>query len=147
MQDLRPNSQDTSAFYLKNIYEIFADPNVTNISAIATRGLVRPPAFSPPKYAVWVNSLWFSSLAISLNCALLATLLQQWARRYVTITQTPRYGLHKRARIRAFFAEGVDKLYVHWAVEGVPALLHLSLALFLAGLLIFLCNVDHTVFA
>jgi len=147
MQDLRPNSQDTSAFYLKNIYEIFADPNVTSISVIATRGLVKPPAFSPPRYAVWVNSLWFLSLAISLNCALLATLLQQWARRYVTITQTPRYGLHKRARIRAFFAEGVDKLYVHWAVEGLPALLHLSLALFLAGLLIFLFNVDHTVFS
>jgi len=147
MQDLRPNSQDTSAFYLEKIYEIFADPNVTSVSVIATRGLARPPAFSPPKYAVWVNSLWFLSLVIGLNSALLATLLQQWARRYVRITQTPRYSLHKRARVRAFFAEGVDKLYVHWAVEGLPALLHLSLALFFSGLLIFLFNMDHTVFS
>jgi len=29
VQDLRPNSQDTSAFYLGNIYNVLADPNAT----------------------------------------------------------------------------------------------------------------------
>ncbi|KAI0299112.1 hypothetical protein B0F90DRAFT_1577513, partial [Multifurca ochricompacta] len=95
--------------------------------------------------AIWVNSLWFLSLAISLTCAMLATLLQQWARQYVKVTQ-PRYSPHKRARIRAFFAEGVDKLHLPWAVEALPTLLHLSLFLFFAGLVIFLFNVNHTVF-
>ena len=102
--------------------------------------------FSPPTYAVWVNSLWFLSLAISLTCALLATLLQQWARRYVKITQ-PRYSPEKRARIRAFFSEGVDKLHLPWAVEALPILLHLSLFLFFAGLLVYLYNVHQTVFS
>jgi Family of unknown function (DUF6535) len=101
--------------------------------------------FSPPTYAVWVNSLWFLSLVISLTCALLATLLQQWARRYTKITQK-RYSLHRRARIRAFFAEGVDKLHLPWAVEALPVLLHLSLSLFFAGLAVFLFNINHTVF-
>ncbi|KAI0290076.1 hypothetical protein B0F90DRAFT_1921212, partial [Multifurca ochricompacta] len=87
--------------------------------------LATPPAFAPPKYAVWVNSLWFLSLAISLTCALLATLLKQWARRYLKVTRT-RYSPHKRARIREFFSETVEKLHLPWAVEALPALLHLS---------------------
>jgi hypothetical protein len=82
---------------------------------------------------------------ISLTCALLATLLQQWARRYLKITQS-RYSPHKRARIRAFFSEGVEKCLLPWAVEALPTLLHISLFLFFAGLVVFLCNVNLTIF-
>ena len=85
------------------------------------------------------------SLVISLTCALLATLLQQWARRYLKITQS-RYSPHKRARIRAFFAEGVEKRLLPWTVDVLPTLLHLSLFLFFAGLIVFLCNVNLTIF-
>ncbi|KAI9433331.1 hypothetical protein H4582DRAFT_2082488 [Lactarius indigo] len=118
-----------------------ADPNRSNVSIPLT-----PPPFSPPRYAIWVNSLWFLSLAISLTSALLATLLQQWARRYIKITQ-PRYSPHRRGRIRAFFYEGIDKFHLPWAVEALPTLLHLSLFLFFSGLLVFLLNIDHTVFS
>ena len=82
---------------------------------------------------------------ISITCALLATLLQQWARRYLKATQ-PRYSPHKRARIRAFFAEGVDKFLLPWAVEALPTMLHLSLFLFFAGIAVFLWNVNLTIF-
>ena len=139
IQDIRPNSQDTSNFYLANIYQVLADPNQPNIS------LPSLPPFSPPSYAVWVNALWFLSLVISLTCALLATLLQQWARRYLKVTQS-RYAPHKRARIRAFLAEGVDKLLLPWTVETLPTLLHISLFLFFAGLVVFLWNVNLTNF-
>ena len=122
------------------MYQLFADPNVSST-------LAKPPPFSPPKYAVWVNSLWFLSLVISLTCALLATLLQQWARRYLKITQLPRYSPHKRARIREFFADGVEKFHLPEAVGVLPTLLHLSLFLFFSGLLIFLFNINHTVFS
>ena len=104
-----------------------------------------PPPFIPPNYAVWVNALWFLSLVISITCALLATLLQQWARRYLKVTQ-PHYSPHKRARIRAFFAEGIDKFLLPWAVEALPTMLHLSLFLFFAGLVVFLWNVNLTIF-
>ena len=138
VQDLRPNPQDTSAFYLENIYQLLADANPP------TR--VKPPTFIPPRSAIWVNSLWFLSFVISLTCALLATLLKQWAHRYINITQHPRYRPHKRARIRAFIAEGGEKLHLPWAVEALPALLHLSLFLFFAGLLVYLSSINHTVF-
>ncbi|KAI0299125.1 hypothetical protein B0F90DRAFT_1631720 [Multifurca ochricompacta] len=144
IQDLRPNSQDTSAYYLANIYQVLANANG---SLVPSPPLPSPPfMFSPPNHAIWINSLWFLSLAISLTCALLATLLKQWARRYIKITQ-PRYSPHKRARIRAFFAEGVEKQHLTWAVEALPTLLHLSLFLFFAGLLVFLFNIHHTVFS
>ena len=145
VQDLRPNSQDISAFYLANMYQLMASAaNGSQLSVPST--LASPPPFKPPRYAIWVNSLWFLSLAMSLTCALLATLLHQWARRYIKITR-PRYSPHKRARIRAFFAEGVEKLHLPWAVEALPTLLHLSLVLFFAGLLVFLFNIHHTVFS
>ncbi|KAH9021507.1 hypothetical protein EDB85DRAFT_2188729, partial [Lactarius pseudohatsudake] len=141
IQDIRPNPQDTSNFYLANIYRTLADP-ASNISDSLPAS---PPPFSPPNYAIWVNALLFLSLVISISCALLATLLQQWARRYLKVTQ-PRYSLHKRARIRAFFAEGVDRFLLPWAVEALPTLLHVSLFLFFAGISVFLWNVDLTIF-
>ncbi|KAH9031390.1 hypothetical protein EDB83DRAFT_2525764 [Lactarius deliciosus] len=141
IQDIRPNPQDTSNFYLANIYRTLADP-ASNISDSLPAS---PPPFSPPNYAIWVNALLFLSLVISISCALLATLLQQWARRYLKVTQ-PRYSLHKRARIRAFFAEGVDQFLLPSAVEALPTLLHVSLFLFFAGISVFLWNVDLTIF-
>jgi hypothetical protein len=140
IQDLRQNPQDTSNFYLANIYHATINPS-TNSSSFPSS----PPPFSPPNHAIWVNALWFLSLVISLTCALLATLLQQWARRYLKITQS-RYSPHKRARIRAFFAEGVETCLLPWAVEILPTLLHISLFLFFTGLVVFLCNVNHTIF-
>jgi len=93
-----------------------------------------------------VNALLFLSLVISITCALLATLLHQWARRYVSFTQQSGYSLHKRARIRAFFSDGVDKFRVSWVAEALPALLHLSLCFFLAGLLVWLYNINVYLF-
>ena len=142
IQDIQQNPQDTSNFYLANIYQATINPNSSTIS---TSLPLSPPPFSPPIHAVWVNALWFMSLVISLTCALLATLLQQWARRYLKITQS-RYQPHKRARIRAFFSEGVEKCLLPWTVDALPTLLHLSLFLFFAGLVVFLCNVDLTIF-
>jgi hypothetical protein len=142
IQDIQENPQDTSNFYLANIYQAIADPTRSNISSSPPAS---PPPFSPPNSAVWANALWFLSLVISLTCALLATLLQQWARRYLKITQS-RYSPHKRARIRAFFAEGVEKCLLLWTVDTLPTLLHISLFLFFAGLVVFLCNVNLTIF-
>ena len=139
IQDVRQNPQDITNFYLSNTYRTVLDPNI--LSSLPAS----PPPFSPPKYAILVNTLWFLSLVISLTCALLATLLQQWARRYLKITQ-PRYRPQKRVRIRAFFAEGVEKCLLPLAAEALPILLHISLFLFFAGSVVFLWNVNLTIF-
>ena len=134
-------SQDDSTFYLRNMYQIQINPNISLASLPS-----EPPPFSPPISAIWANALLFLSLLISLTCALLATLLQQWARRYVGFTQQLEYIPHRRARVREFFSEGVDKSHISSVVEALPALLHLSICLFFAGLLVWLFNIDHVVF-
>ena len=75
----------------------------------------------------------------------MASLLLQWARRYLEVAYPP-YSLPKRARIRAFYSEGVENLYVPWIVQALTALLHISLFLFFAGLAVFLFNVHLTIF-
>lgn len=141
--DLKRNPHDISASHLEKILQILADPNVS--LSVTHSSLAKRSTFSPQSYSVWVNSLWFLSLTLSLICALLATSLQQWARRYIRVTQPPRLCPHARARIRAFFSDGIDKSHLTNPVEVLPLLLHLSLFLFLAGLLIYLFNINTTV--
>lgn len=145
VQDLRPDPQDKPTFYLENIYQLLADSDRTDVPTLPTRS--RPPAFSPPRSAVWVHSLWSLSLVIALSSALLAILLQQWVRRYIKVTQ-PRSArsLHKQARKRAFFDKGIQELRFQWAVDVLPILLHASLLVFLAGLVVFSFGSNHIVF-
>src|SRR5487761_1327729 len=106
LQDVKPSLQDTSAFYLKNIYQLLANQNASESQAFTseTSASITPPAFSPPGYAVWVNSFWFLSLISSLTSAGLAMLLRQWTQRYVMITQQPWLTPNQRARIREIFS-------------------------------------------
>jgi hypothetical protein len=144
IQDLKQNPQEITAFYLQNMYQLSAaDSNVSQASFPST--LAEPPPFSPHRYVVVVNSLWILSLVISLSTALLASLLQQWARRYVKLTQSP-YSPPKRARLRAFFTHGLKRLHFPRAADAVPTLQHLSLFLFFVGLLILMWNTNSTVF-
>ena len=85
------------------------------------------------------------SLVISLTGALLAVFIQQWAQSYLQATQG-QHSPHDRARIRAFYAEGINRLHLPWLTRAVPTLIHVSLFLFFSGLPIFLFNVDRTVF-
>ena len=146
IQDLRPNSTDISAAYLANIFQLLADRDGSHVFIPSS---LSPPSsdFSVPKHAVWVNTLWFLSLVISISCALSATFVQQWAHRYVKVTASEElYCLHKQARIRAFFAEGLDKSRLPLVVELIPTFLHLSVFLFFAGLCVFLYNLNSTAF-
>ena len=144
--DLRQSSQDISAFYLKNIYQHLADPNVSVSSIQSTARVAAPPAFSPPRYAITVNLLWVLSLCINVTSALLAIMFQQWARQYVRFTQPPRRSPRRRARIRALFAGSVDKLFIKTLSFLLPCYLHFSILLFFIGLLVYLLNVNGTLF-
>src|SRR5260370_2505131 len=75
----------------------------------------------------------------------MATLLQQLAGRYLEVADA-RYSTPKRARLRGFYKEGVEKLHVPWAVNALPAVLDVCLFLFFAGLSVFLFNIHRTIF-
>lgn len=144
IQDLRQSSQDISVFYLKNIYQHLADPNVSVPSVPST--VAAPPSFSPPKHTITVNLLWVLSLCINLTCAIMATMFQQWARQYVRFTQPPRRSPRRRARIRVLFSGSVDKLFIKTMGILLPCYLHFSIFLFFMGLIIYLFNVNDTLF-
>ena len=143
VQDLRQSSQDVSAFYLGQIYEVLADPNVTRADIPS---LAKPPPFTPKMSAILVNAMFLLSFVLSLISALFATLLQQWARRFTRVTQPVRCGPEKRARMRAFFSHGADKLDARAIAQRLPLMLHLSLFIFLVGLGISLYSTNYTVF-
>ncbi|KAJ7578550.1 hypothetical protein C8J56DRAFT_351154 [Mycena floridula] len=100
--------------------------------------------FSPPVLAILTNVFWFISLALSLTCALAATLIQQWASEYIHAIER-RQAPEIRGRIRAFLFEGVESSKVSAVVEGTPALLHASLFSFLIGLVFFLHPINSAV--
>ena len=102
------------------------------------------PLFQPPRYAVRVNILWFLSLSLSLTCALLATLVQQWTRRYLRLAQYPTTP-KSRVRIRTDLFLGVRVFHTRWVVENISLVMHAAIFLFFAGLVDFLFSINDEV--
>jgi hypothetical protein len=103
------------------------------------------PQFRPTSGSVRVNALWFLSLFLSLTCALLATLMQQWSRNYLQMAQGHRSDPAAQARLRAFAFDGVSKFHMSRALGLVPLLLHVSVFLFFLGMVDFLFPINDTI--
>ena len=142
-QTLSPNSSDTTNALLTQISQQFV--NISNGTPLASVAAQSSQQLKPPASAVRVNVLWFLSLVISLNCGLYATLMQQWARQYRELTHD--YGApHKDGGIRAFLFAGLRRFgMLRQVVTPLTGLLHISVFLFLAGLVDFLIPVHTTV--
>ncbi|KAE9404454.1 hypothetical protein BT96DRAFT_1072100, partial [Gymnopus androsaceus JB14] len=90
---------------------------------------------SPSVAIVWVNALWFTSLSISLSTALIAVLTKQWLYWYMA----PASGTaQERARLQQFRLSGLENYHVPMIIDLLPITLHISIALFLVGLALFL---------
>ncbi|KAJ7478606.1 hypothetical protein B0H11DRAFT_1279160 [Mycena galericulata] len=138
---LTPDSGDTTAALLAQISKQLA------ASASGTSFEVPAPAvFVIPVTSVICNTLWFISLGLSLACAMIATLVEQWARDFVQKAEM-RPSPVIRARIFSYLYYGLKRFNMHVLVDLVPLLLHMSLVLFFAGLVAFLLPINHTVMA
>jgi len=132
----RTTSEDVSAFYLAQIYQLQLE------AALNTGNVSVPPQLSPPVVAPVPrisHVLWFSSLASSLSSAVLATLVQGWVRRYLVMTE-PRHSAHSRARIRAYISREGSQRLLQLTVEVMSLSLDVSIHSFLAGLVILAHN-------
>ena len=74
----------------------------------------------------------------------MATLLQQWARRYLQIIQR-NHAPHVRAHIREYFFRGTYKFGIIGLAEFLPCLLLVSVLLFFVGLVGFAFQANQTV--
>ncbi|KAJ7659577.1 hypothetical protein DFH06DRAFT_1297191 [Mycena polygramma] len=99
------------------------------------------PTFTPSSTSLVCNALWFISLGLSLTCALIATLLEQWARDFIHRADMRSAPLI-RARIYSYLYYGMKRFNMHVVVDVIPLLLHASLLLFFAGLVAFLIPVN-----
>ncbi|KAJ7150040.1 hypothetical protein C8R43DRAFT_862859, partial [Mycena crocata] len=90
------------------------------------------------------NILWFISLGLALTSALVATLVEQWARDFLHRTDICSAPVI-RARVFSFLYYGLKRFKMHTVVEIIPILLHESLVLFFAGLVAFLVTVSHSI--
>ncbi|VDB95998.1 unnamed protein product [Peniophora sp. CBMAI 1063] len=110
--------------------------------------IATPEPFSTPPTAIVTNALWFSSLLISLICALLSTLVQEWSRAYVQDIKRRKVlheSLMERTFNHIFIRMGVNHYGMDQFVSWIVALVHLAVFLFACGLLVFLFPIDHVV--
>ncbi|KAJ7156405.1 hypothetical protein C8R46DRAFT_959802, partial [Mycena filopes] len=138
---LLPDSGDSTVVLLTQIsLQLAAAANGTTFTIPA------PIPFRRPTASVVCNALWFISLGLSLTSALIATLMEQWARDY--LHKSNRHSAPVvRARIFAYLFYGLKRFKLHVVVELVPLLLHSSLVVFFAGLVAFLLPVDAVLVA
>ncbi|KAJ3766275.1 hypothetical protein FB446DRAFT_758467 [Lentinula raphanica] len=136
-QALSVDNVSLSTAYLGEITTILrAGGNVSAISQISTTDTAQ---FSPTTGDIWVNGLWFTSLTIALSIALFAVLAKEWLRQYMSIGA----GTHQdRTFIRQFRFDGFKAWQVQGIIGVLPVLLHLSLILFLIGLVVFLAPLN-----
>lgn len=141
---LSPDPGDRNAFYLRQISQqlaSFAHSDPSNNTFVPLQDFSpHPPAIT----IVWVNALWVLSLVFSIMSGLFATLNQQWARRYLQLPHIPR-SASEQARVRSFLFFGANKYGIISAMELTPMLLHFSILLFFAGLIVFFIVVYKTI--
>ncbi|KAJ6592416.1 hypothetical protein B0H19DRAFT_854833, partial [Mycena capillaripes] len=131
-QNLSPDNAAVSNSILLELVALQrAQTNGTSFDSISAADT----SFTVARTDLWVNGLWFTSLALSLTTALLAVLAKQWLRQYSSfVTGSAR----ERALIRQFRYACFNKWGVQLIIGLLPTGLHLSLFSFLAGLVVFL---------
>ncbi|CAE6414928.1 unnamed protein product [Rhizoctonia solani] len=100
------------------------------------------PQFNPSASARWINILWFLSLVLSLGAAMVAMLAKEWLNWFVIYrTAAPRrFSLERQNRF-----EGLQWWRAVGLVDFIPTILHVSLLLFILGLIVRLWIIDRIV--
>ncbi|CAK5265972.1 unnamed protein product [Mycena citricolor] len=138
---LRPDPASETVALLNQISRQLA--NLNNGTAV-TDALPPVPAFSPPISSVVCNALWFTSLGLSLSCALVATLVKQWAQGFPHRTAMfPTISI--QSRIYMYLHNGLLRFNMHVAVRAPLLFLHGALVLFFGGLVAFLVPVNNVI--
>ncbi|KAJ7831027.1 hypothetical protein B0H14DRAFT_3464421 [Mycena olivaceomarginata] len=136
---LSPDSGDNTVLLLTQIS--------LQLSGIANGSSIDiPPSepFVPPTSSLVCNAFWFISLGLSLSSALIATLVEQWAREFQHRSEM-RSAPIIRARIFTYLYYGLKRFKMPAVVEVIPLLLHASLISFFMGLVAFLVPVNNDI--
>ncbi|VDC02264.1 unnamed protein product [Peniophora sp. CBMAI 1063] len=136
---LSPDSGEETVALLRQLVTLMNATHPTDVPAPHSA-----PAFSASTTDVWVNALWFVSLIVSISCALLAIMIQQWIRQYSLDTHR---GITPSARgpIQSLLCTGTQRFKMEDALELVTLFVHVSVALFFAGLIVQLKSLNGVI--
>ncbi|KAI0712033.1 hypothetical protein C8Q76DRAFT_475776 [Earliella scabrosa] len=139
---LQQDNSDTTARALIQISAQLRSMTLseTSINSTAPEFVLEP--YTVPRYAVWTNALWFSSLICTLSASSVAIMVKQWLQQY---SQGLSGNSHEIARLRQYRYESLLKWRVVGIIAMLPILLQLALVLFLAGLITLLWSLHPVV--
>ncbi|KAG8831060.1 hypothetical protein FRC17_003760 [Serendipita sp. 399] len=138
-KDLREEPPFRTEQLLESILGRLNQPTSSSI------GIPARVPFRPSVKAIAANALFFLSLTVSLLAALGAILVKQWTRRvYVGLNAIT--SSRRRARAHYLRMQGIKDWRLSEIIATVPMLLHVSLFLFLAGLVVWLSALQTFVF-
>ena len=143
---LQPASSDQTAAILLQISAQLASFSINPAFVNSTQ-----PSFStvphmapsqPARYLIWLNSLWFTSLVLSLSSATVGIMVKQWLKEY----NSQLFGTSQRvAWRRQYRLNNLRRWHVPTIIKAIPVLLLMALVLFLIGLVILLFHLQRTV--
>ncbi|KAI0633826.1 hypothetical protein C8Q77DRAFT_816347 [Trametes polyzona] len=142
---LQPDNTDTIVLALVHISAQLESQTANASSVNSVRTAFAPPdptLFAAPSYAVWMNMLWFSSLACTLSAGSIAVVVKQWL---YQSGQGLSGSSSDMARLRQYRYDSLLKWRVPGILAALPLLLQVALALFFAGLLILLYSLHTSV--
>lgn len=132
----------SSAFIVESYKQMLPDFTELTYRALAANISGKPFVDEPfvvDETSRTVNCLWIASLVTSLSTALIAILAKQWLASYPVHA---RDNLREWAQLRQFRFDGLKLWRLPELIALIPVLLHVSLMLFLAGLVVFLWGID-----
>ncbi|KAJ7088296.1 hypothetical protein C8R44DRAFT_892826 [Mycena epipterygia] len=136
---LQPDASETVIALLTKISGQMG--NTSDSAFLPATPQPRTGSFVPTTSSLLCNALWFISLFLSLTCALLATLVEQWARAFIQ-KMDGKASPVIRAKIFSYLYRGLKQFDMHTVVDLIPVLLHTSLIMFSAGLVAFLIPIN-----
>ena len=89
-----------------------------------------------------VNLIWSASIVICIGCAVFATLIQQWARRYYLSLMQGGGTPYERAKLRRLLSKDLNTFQVERTRQLLGILMDLSLLLYYVGLIIFIFHIN-----
>ena len=138
---LSPDSGDQTVRLLQATVNLLAqeiNSNNTGVSSIVAAG---DEPFHRTLDVVAVNILWFGSMVICIGCAIASTLIQQWGRRYLALTQG-HDPAPDRKRVRDVLLNGFNTFHMQGIRHLVGMALYTSVFLYCLGIVIFIIHID-----
>ncbi|KAG8829327.1 hypothetical protein FRC17_006750 [Serendipita sp. 399] len=129
--------------------EVLVDAVVFLMNNLAngTHRPYEPPKFQPTTQSILVNCFFFASLCLSITTALAAVLAMQWVTDYGAVTRRAGSTPEERVKRRHFRYQGGQEWRMDTIIGALPIVLHLSVLLFFVGLIVWMWDVHHSVFA